>query len=68
MKLDEAIAASTVQAAGLPAVEDIIRCKNGTTWWWVQTRYIQRDKPLSDTILDSDAWHPIQPIRPRARQ
>lgn len=65
MRLEEALAASTVGAAGLPAVEDVIRCRDGTTWWWLNDHYIQRDQPLAERILSSDGWHPIKPIKPR---
>ena len=63
MTFDEAVAASTVGAAAIPAVEDIVRTKDGTTWWWLQDRYVQRDKPLGEKILSSNGWHPIQPIK-----
>ena len=67
MTLEDAIAASTVRAAAFPTVEDIIRCENGATWWWLQTRYVQRDRPLSPRILASNDWHPVQPIELRMR-
>lgn len=68
MTFDDAVAASTVGAAAFPAVEDIVRLKDDTTWWWLQDHYVQRDKPLGEKILSSDGWHPIQPIKPnRAR-
>lgn len=67
MTFDDAVAASTVGAAALPAVEDIVRTKDGTTWWWLQDRYVQRDRPLKPSLLESDDWHPIQPIKPHRR-
>ena len=67
MKLKEALDASTVGAASFPNVEDIIHCRDGTTWWWLQTRYILRDKPLSEGLRQADGWNPIKPIRPLIR-
>ena len=64
LTLDEAIDASTVNAAAFTAMQDIVRCGDGTTWWWLGKRYVKRDKPVSQRVLESDGWYPIQPIRP----
>lgn len=61
MTLEEAIAASSVGAAAIPGVEDIIRYADGNTWWWLKDKYVKRDKPPSQKILESDGWHPFEP-------
>ena len=60
MTLDEAIAASTIGAAAIPNVEDIVRFADGSTFWWLQTRYIKRSVSLPTRILESNDWHPYE--------
>lgn len=63
MTLEEALAASTVNSAAFPNVEDIVyRGFDQQVYWWLGSSYRMRDKPLPERVMTSDGWHPIQPI------
>jgi hypothetical protein len=59
MKLQEAIEASPLRAAAFPAVGDILRLEDGRTYWWLQTKYVDRGKDLHPDFLASDDWYPF---------
>lgn len=61
MRLEEALAASSHDAAAIPAVEDIIYFRDGRTYWWTGTTYVLRRAP-GKHVLESDGWHPFEDI------
>jgi len=60
VRLEEALNASSIGAAAFPLVEDIVYFRDGTTFWWLGTRYVDRDKPPRQAILEADGWHPYE--------
>ena len=60
MRLEEALNASSIGAAAIPAVEDIIYFRDGRTLWWLQDGYKDRGRPPGPKILESDGWHPFE--------
>ena len=60
MRLEDALNASSIGAAALPAVADIVHCREGRTYWWLNTRYVDRGVQLHEGLLQSDNWHPFE--------